>query len=137
MENMKRHTKKRMKRSEIATKIFYVATAVSVALLFFGLFLYRAIGAPFNLDKIYVSELSVYDILTFAIPFSMWAWLIICGTLLLSFGKKNWLVLTICIVLAIPNAVVIMIMCTYGKDATYIFKWYVEVLSFGLIVLKD
>lgn len=66
------------------------------------------------------------------IPFSIWAWLIIVGLL---FVKKNWIIITILIVLAIPHIIAIVVLYAYSYSILDILKWYVMILSFGSIII--
>lgn len=112
-------------------KLFYLTTVVSVLIFIIG----NIITLIYNQSDNGVSGIlsrDYFDILTLFIPFSIWAWLIIFGTL---FVRKNWLVVTICIVLAIPHVVLIVVLYAYSYSILEILKWYVMILSFGSIVL--
>jgi len=112
-------------------KLFYLTTVVSVLIFIIG----NIITLIYNQSDNGVSGIlsrDYFDILTLFIPFSIWAWLIIFGTL---FVRKNWLVVTICIVLAIPHVILIVVLYAYSYSILEILKWYVMILSFGSIVL--
>ena len=112
-------------------KLFYLTTVVSVLIFIIG----NIITLIYNQSDNGVSGIlsrDYFDILTLFIPFSIWAWLIIFGTL---FVRKNWLVVTICIVLAIPHVALIVVLYAYSYSILEILKWYVMILSFGSIVL--
>lgn len=112
-------------------KLFYLTTVVSVLIFIIG----NIITLIYNQSDNWVSGIlsrDYFDILTLFIPFSIWAWLIIFGTL---FVRKNWLVVTICIVLAIPHVILIVVLYAYSYSILEILKWYVMILSFGSIVL--
>ena len=112
-------------------KLFYLTTVVSVLIFIIG----NIITLIYNQSDNGVSGIlsrDYFDILTLFIPFSIWAWLIIFGTL---FVRKNWLVVTICIVLAIPHVILIVVLYAYSYSILEILKWYVMFLSFGSIVL--
>ena len=112
-------------------KLFYLTTVVSVLIFIIG----NIITLIYNQSDNGVSGIlsrDYFDILTLFIPFSIWAWLIIFGTL---FVRKNWLVVTICIILAIPHVVLIVVLYAYSYSILEILKWYVMILSFGSIVL--
>ena len=112
-------------------KLFYLTTVVSVLIFIIG----NIITLIYNQSDNWVSGIlsrDYFDILTLFIPFSIWAWLIIFGTL---FVRKNWLVVTICIVLAIPHVILIVVLYAYSYSILKILKWYVMILSFGSIVL--
>ncbi len=112
-------------------KLFYLTTVVSVLIFIIG----NIITLIYNQSDNGVSGIlsrDYFDILTLFIPFSIWAWLIIFGTL---FVRKNWLVVTICIVLAIPHVILIVVLYAYSYSILKILKWYVMILSFGSIVL--
>ena len=112
-------------------KLFYLTTVVSVLIFIIG----NIITLIYNKSDNVVSGIlsrDYFDILTLFIPCSIWAWLIIFGTL---FVRKNWLVVTICIVLAIPHVVLIVVLYSYSYSILEILKWYVMILSFGSIVL--
>ena len=112
-------------------KLFYLTTVVSVLIFIIG----NIITLIYNQSDNGVSGIlsrDYFDILTLFIPFSIWAWLIIFGTL---FVRKNWLVVTICIVLAIPHVILIVVLYAYSYSILKILKWSVMILSFGSIVL--
>lgn len=112
-------------------KLFYLTTVVSVLIFIIG----NIITLIYNQSDNGVSGIlsrDYFDILTLFIPFSIWAWLIIFGTL---FVRKNWLVVTICIVLAILHVILIVVLYAYSYSILEILKWYVMILSFGSIVL--
>ena len=112
-------------------KLFYLTTVVSVLIFIIG----NIITLIYNQSDNGVSGIlsrDYFDILTLFIPFSIWAWLIIFGTL---FVRKNWLVVTICIVLAIPHVILIVVLYAYSYSILEILKWYVMILSVGSIVL--
>ena len=112
-------------------KLFYLTTVVSVLIFIIG----NIITLIYNQSDNGVSGIlsrDYFDILTLFIPFSIWAWLIIFGTL---FVRKNWLVVTICIVLAIPHVILIVVLYAHSYSILEILKWYVMILSFGSIVL--
>ena len=112
-------------------KLFYLTTVVSVLIFIIG----NIITLIYNQSDNGVSGIlsrDYFDILTLFIPFSIWAWLIIFGTL---FVRKNWLVVTICIVFAIPHVIFIVVLYAYSYSILEILKWYVMILSFGSIVL--
>ena len=112
-------------------KLFYLTTVVSLLIFIIG----NIITLIYNQSDNGVSGIlsrDYFDILTLFIPFSIWAWLIIFGTL---FVRKNWLVVTICIVLAIPHVILIVVLYAYSYSILEILKWYVMILSFGSIVL--
>ena len=114
-------------------KLFYLTTVVSVLIFIIGnvitlIYIYNTSNNGLS----GVLSRNYFDILTLFIPFSIWAWLIIFGTL---FVRKNWLVVTICIVLAIPHVVLIVVLYAYSYSILEILKWYVMILSFGSIVL--
>ena len=112
-------------------KLFYLTTVVSVLIFIIG----NIITLIYNQSDNGVSGIlsrDYFDILTLFIPFSIWAWLIVFGTL---FVRKNWLVVTICIVLAIPHVILIVVLYAYSYSILEILKWYVMILSFGSIVL--
>ena len=112
-------------------KLFYLTTVVSVLIFIIG----NIITLIYKQSDNWVSGIlsrDYFDILTLFIPFSIWACLIIFGTL---FVRKNWLVVTICIVLAIPHVILIVVLYAYSYSILEILKWYVMILSFGSIVL--
>jgi len=112
-------------------KLFYLTTVVSVLIFIIGNIITLIYNQSDNGASGILSR-DYFDILTLFIPFSIWAWLIIFGTL---FVRKNWLVVTICIVLAIPHVVLIVVLYAYSYSILEILKWYVMILSFGSIVL--
>ena len=112
-------------------KLFYLTTVVSVLIFIIGIIITLIYNQSDNGISGILSR-DYFDILTLFIPFSIWAWLIIFGTL---FVRKNWLVVTICIVLAIPHVVLIVVLYAYSYSILEILKWYVMILSFGSIVL--
>ena len=60
------------------------------------------------------------------------AWIVVFGLL---FVRKNFLVITICILLSIPHIIFIAVMIGYSNSAVEILKRYVMIFSFGSIVL--
>ena len=112
-------------------KLFYLTTVVSVLIFVIGNII-TLIYNPSNNGLSGILSRNYFDILTLFIPFSIWAWLIIFGII---FVRKNWLVVTICIVLAIPHVVLTVVLYAYSYTILEILKWYVMVLSFGSIVL--
>lgn len=116
-----------MKKSIDAKKIFYGITIFSVLVFIIG----NIITATQNpLNGGVANALS--DHITMFVPFSMWAWLIIFA---IFFVKKNWVVVTTCIVLAIPHLILIAVLVIDSHNLVEILKWYVMILSFGGIVL--
>lgn len=112
-------------------KLFYLVTILSVLIFIIGNIITITNNA-LNIGIFNALSRDYFDILTMFIPFSIWAWLIILGTL---FVKKNWIVIITCIVLAIPHIVVIVVMHAYSYSVLDILKWYVMILSFGSITL--
>lgn len=112
-------------------KLFYLTTIVSVLVFIIGNIITIACN-PLNDSKFDVLSGNYFDILTLFVPFSIWAWLIIFGTL---FVKKNWVVVTICFALAIPHIISIVVLYAYSYSPLEILKWYVMILSFGSITL--
>lgn len=110
-------------------KLFYLVTILSVLIFIIGNIITITNNA-LNIGIFNALSRDYFDILTMFIPFSIWAWLIIFGTL---FVKKNWIVIITCIVLAIPHIVVIVVIHAYSYSVLDILKWYVMILSFGII----
>lgn len=109
-------------------KIFYLATVISLLIFIIGIIVtITSDGSTFN-----VLNSNYFDMLTIFVPFSMWAWLVVLGTL---FVKKIGIVRLICIILAIPHIIVIAVMLAYSNIVFYILKWYMMILSFGSIII--
>ena len=121
----------KMKNSIDSKKIFYGITIFSV--LVFGIGnIVTVTQNPYNggVSNVLNNEFFVH--ITMFVPFSMWAWLIIFA---IFFVKKNWVVVTTCIVLAIPHLILIAVLVIDSHSLLEILKWYVMILSFGSVVL--
>lgn len=111
-------------------KIFYIVTAVSLLIFAVGVIITAANG---KIDgSVFNKRLDFLADMTFFIPFCLWAWIVLFGLL---FVRKNFLVITICILLAIPHIIFIAVMIGYSNSAVEILKRYVMIFSFGSIVL--
>ncbi|MEG0291823.1 MAG: hypothetical protein RR495_04160 [Anaerovoracaceae bacterium] len=121
----------KMKISIDTKKLFYLTTIVSVLLFIIGNVI-TVMYNPLNNGVFGGLSRNYFDMLTMFVPFSMWAWLIIFGTL---FVKKNWVVVAICVALAIPHIILIVVLHAYSYNILEILKWYVMILSFGTIIL--
>ena len=111
-------------------KIFYIVTAVSLLIFAGGVIITAANG---KIDgSIFNKRLDFLADMTFFIPFCLWAWIVLFGLL---FVRKNFLVMTICILLTIPHIIFIAVMIGYSNSAVEILKRYVMIFSFGSIVL--
>lgn len=111
-------------------KIFYIVTAVSLLIFAVGVIITAANG---KIDgSVFNKRLDFLADMTFFIPFCLWAWIVVFGLL---FVRKNFLVITICILLAIPHIIFIAVMIGYSNSAVEILKRYVMIFSFGSIVL--
>lgn len=120
-----------IKNSIDAKKIFYGITIFSVLVFVIGNIV-TATQNPYNggVSNVLNNEFFVH--ITMFVPFSMWAWLIIFA---IFFVKKNWVVVTTCIVLAIPHLILIAVLVIDSHSLLEILKWYVMILSFGSVVL--
>ena len=114
-----------------AKKIFYGITIFSVLVFVIGNIV-TVTQNPYNggVSNVLNNEFFVH--ITMFVPFSMWAWLIIFA---IFFVKKNWVVVTTCIVLAIPHLILIAVLVIDSHSLLEILKWYVMILSFGSVVL--
>lgn len=111
-------------------KIFYIVTAVSLLIFAVGVIITAANG---KIDgSVFNKRLDFLADMTFFIPFCLWAWIVVFGLL---FVRKNFLVITICILLAVPHIIFIAVMIGYSNSAVEILKRYVMIFSFGSIVL--
>ena len=111
-------------------KIFYIVTAVSLLIFAGGVIITAANG---KIDgSVFNKRLDFLADMTFFIPFCLWAWIVLFGLL---FVRKNFLVMTICILLTIPHIIFIAVMIGYSNSAVEILKRYVMIFSFGSIVL--
>lgn len=111
-------------------KIFYIVTAVSLLIFAVGVIITAANG---KIDgSVFNKRLDFLADMTFFIPFCLWAWIVVFGLL---FVRKNFLVITICILLSIPHIIFIAVMIGYSNSAVEILKRYVMIFSFGSIVL--
>ena len=111
-------------------KIFYIVTAVSLLIFAVGVIITAANG---KIDgSVFNKRLDFLADMTFFIPFCLWAWIVLFGLL---FVRKNFLVMTICILLAVPHIIFIAVMIGYSNSAVEILKRYVMIFSFGSIVL--
>ncbi len=111
-------------------KIFYIVTSVSLLIFAVGVIITAANG---KIDgSVFNKRLDFLADMTFFIPFCLWAWIVVFGLL---FVRKNFLVITICILLAIPHIIFIAVMIGYSNSAVEILKRYVMIFSFGSIVL--
>lgn len=111
-------------------KIFYIVTAVSLLIFAVGVIITAANG---KIDgSVFNKRLDFLADMTFFIPFCLWAWIVLFGLL---FVRKNFLVMTICILLTIPHIIFIAVMIGYSNSAVEILKRYVMIFSFGSIVL--
>lgn len=111
-------------------KIFYIVTAVSVLIFAVGVIITAVNG---KLDgSVFNKRLDFLADMTFFIPFCLWAWLVVVGLL---FVRKNFLVVTICILLSIPHIIFIAVMIGYSNSLIEILKRYVMIFSFGSLML--
>lgn len=121
---------KKEKKELDSRKIFYIVTAVSLLIFAVGVIITAANG---KIDgSVFNKRLDFLADMTFFIPFCLWAWIVVFGLL---FVRKNFLVITICILLAIPHIIFIAVMIGYSNSAVEILKRYVMIFSFGSIVL--
>ena len=120
-----------MKNSIVAKKIFYGITIFSVLVFVIGIIV-TVTNNPLNGGVANALNNEFFDHITMFVPFSIWAWLIIFA---IFFVKKNWLVVTTCIVLAIPHLILIAVLVIDSHSLSETLKWYVMILSFGSIVL--
>lgn len=112
------------KNSVILRKVYYFVVISSVLMFLGGMLLSDIESLSFLINN-------NFNIVVIGIPFSIWAWLIIVGLL---FVKKNWIIITILIALAIPHIIVIMVLYAYSYSILDILRWYVMILSFGSII---
>lgn len=111
-------------------KIFYLVTAISILIFAVGVIITATNG---KLDgSVFNRRLDFLGDMTFFIPFCLWAWLVVFGLL---FVRKNFLVITICILLSIPHIIFIAVMVGYSSSLVDILKSYVMIFSFGSLVL--
>ena len=120
-----------MKNSIDSKKIFYGITIFSVLVFIIGNIITMTQN-PLNGGIANVLSNEFFDHITMFVPFSMWAGLIIFA---IFFVKKNWVVVTTCIVLAIPHLILIAVLVIDSHSLSEILKWYVMILSFGSVVL--
>ena len=120
-----------MKNSIDSKKIFYGITIFSVFVFVIGNIVTMTQN-PLNGGIANALSNEFFDHITMFVPFSMWAWLIIFA---IFFVKKNWVVVTTCIVLAIPHLILIAVLVIDSHSLSEILKWYVMILSFGSVVL--
>lgn len=120
-----------MKNSIDSKKIFYGITIFSVLVFVIGIIV-TVTQNPLNGGVANALNNELIDHITMFVPFSMWAWLIIFA---IFFVKKNWVVVTTCIVLAIPHLILIAVLVIDSHSLSEILKWYVMILSFGSVVL--
>lgn len=121
----------KMKNSIDSKKIFYGITIFSVLVFVIGIIV-TVTQNPLNGGVANALNNELFDHITMFVPFSMWAWLIIFA---IFFVKKNWVVVTTCIVLAIPHLILIAVLVIDSHNLSEILKWYVMILSFGSVVL--
>lgn len=111
-------------------KVFYIVTAVSLLIFLVGVIITAKSG---RLDgSVFNKRLDFLADMTFFIPFCLWAWLVLFGLL---FVRKNFLVMTICILLAIPHIIFIAVTIGYSNSALEILKRYVMIFTFGSLML--
>ena len=121
---------KKEKKEMDSRKMFYIFTAISLLIFAAGVVITAVNG---RLDgSVFNKRLDFLADMTFFIPFCLWAWLVLFGLL---FVRKNFLVVTICILLAIPHIIFIAVMVGYSNSMMEILKRYVMIFSFGSIVL--
>lgn len=121
---------KKEKKEMDSRKIFYIVTAVSVLIFAVGVIITAVNG---KLDgSVFNKRLDFLADMTFFIPFCLWAWLVVVGLL---FVRKNFLVVTTCILLAIPHIIFIAVMIGYSNSLLEILKRYVMIFSFGSLML--
>ncbi|MEJ8751806.1 hypothetical protein WKS98_04165 [Lagierella sp. ICN-221743] len=121
---------KKEKKEMDSRKIFYIVTAVSVLIFAVGVIITTVNG---KLDgSVFNKRLDFLADMTFFIPFCLWAWLVVVGLL---FVRKNFLVVTTCILLAIPHIIFIAVMIGYSNSLLEILKRYVMIFSFGSLML--
>ncbi len=121
---------KKEKKEMDSRKIFYIFTAISLLIFAVGVIITAVNG---RLDgSVFNKRLDFLADMTFFIPFCLWAWLVLLGLL---FVRKNFLVVTICILLAIPHIIFIAVMVGYSNSMMEILKRYVMIFSFGSLML--
>lgn len=121
---------KKEKKEMDSRKIFYIFTAISLLIFAVGVIITAVNG---RLDgSVFNKRLDFLADMTFFIPFCLWAWLVLFGLL---FVRKNFLVITICILLAIPHIIFIAVMVGYSNSMMEILKRYVMIFSFGSLML--
>lgn len=114
------------KNNMILRKIYYLVTILSVLIFLGGMLLVDIESLSFLVNNYNFENIII------GVPFSIWAWLIIVGLL---FVKKNWIIITILIALAIPHIIAIVVLYAYSYSILDILKWYVMILSFGSIII--
>ncbi len=105
-------------------KIFYSVTIFSLVLFAIG-FITIGLSNHISFDVVHSNKFAMF---TMFVPFALWAWLIIFGVL---FVKKNFAVVAICTILAIPHIIYIMVSIGLSYTPLDILKVYVLILSFG------
>lgn len=121
---------KKEKKEMDSRKIFYIFTAISLLIFAVGVIITAVNG---RLDgSVFNKRLDFLADMTFFIPFCLWAWLVLFGLL---FVRKNFLVISICILLAIPHIIFIAVMVGYSNSMMEILKRYVMIFSFGSLML--
>ena len=121
---------KKEKKEMDSRKMFYIFTAISLLIFAVGVIITAVNG---RLDgSVFNKRLDFLADITFFIPFCLWAWLVLFGLL---FVRKNFLVITICILLAIPHIIFIAVMVGYSNSMMEILKRYVMIFSFGSLML--
>lgn len=114
-------------------KWFYIATLFSVFLVFFGFTLSKVVdNLKLDLGDFEVFFRDFIGIVSISTPFILSAWLILLGLL---FVKKDWKVLLTISFLAIPHIILIGVMVGYSHSPLYILRYYIFLLSFGLLRL--
>ena len=121
---------KKEKKEMDSRKMFYIFTAISLLIFAVGVIITAVNG---RLDgSVFNKRLDFLADMTFFIPFCLWAWLVLFGLL---FVRKNFLVISICILLAIPHIIFIAVMVGYSNSMMEILKRYVMIFSFGSLML--
>lgn len=115
-----------IKNNMILRKVYYCIVVLSFLIFLGGMLLVGVESLSFLVNNHNVENIII------GVPFSIWAWLIIVGLL---FIKKNWIIITLLITLAIPHVISIAILYAYSYSVVDILKWYVMILSFGSIII--
>lgn len=113
-------------------KIFYILIIISILTILIGLLLPQSATEKLNLTVNWENKYFQPTDLLLYLPFASLTWIGLFG---MFFVPKNFFVWLLSIILLIPGLFILLITYNLSFDIIYTLKFYVFLLSFGLLRL--